>query len=86
MSPERWQFVDCPCGYGPKPEQPVIVAEAAMLGRSSRMGDAIREVAVWLRDCAHENHWLRDEGELQQWALWLINVRDRFEAISWGPG
>lgn len=82
----RCRVLDCPCGYGPRPEEPVIVAEAALLGRDASLGESIREVSVWLRERAHEAGWMLSEGHRQVVALKLIQIRDYVEGKGFGRG
>lgn len=86
MSTERCQLVDCPCGYGPKPEQPVIVAEAAVLGRNPDPDQAADQVQLWLQHQAVEAGWIHSDVMRRWWALKLIEVRDYVEAHGKGPG
>lgn len=63
-----------------EPEPPLVIqSEALFLGREPIEGENIRQVAVWLR-LRHPEMWGdADEGELQQVAYWLLDLRDRCE-------
>jgi hypothetical protein len=83
---DRCRLVDCPCGYGPRPEQPVIVAEAYYLGRDPILGTSILEVSAWLRECAVEAGWMQSEAHRQVLAMKLLQIREYVErgAFGWG--
>lgn len=86
MNADRCRLIDCPCGYGPRPEQPMIVAEAVVLGRNPDPDQATDQVQLWLQHAAHEAGWLTTDVMRRWWAMKLIEVRDYVESQGKGRG